>query len=218
MLDPRKYIDNALLKPFLTEREIVEKAKKTEDLGIYALCVNPCHVRLVRSVLRRTKVCSVVSFPLGLSKTSLKLKETEEALRDGADEIDMVMNISAFKSGKYDLVREEIKGVVDTAEGKVVKVIIETCYLSEEEMRKAVELCVEGGAHFVKTSTGFGERGTNPEEVRKLKEFARGRIKVKASGGIRTLGQALSLLEAGAERLGTSRGIEIVEEWLGRVK
>ncbi len=213
-MDTAKLIDNAALKPYLTEKEILNFAITSEQLGIYAVCVNPYHVRLIKENTRYIKVCSVVGFPLGLHKTIIKLKECEEALRDGADEIDAVINISALKSGHYDYVLKELKELRRITEGHTLKIIIETCYLTTDEKVKATELCIEAGADFVKTSTGFGEEGATLEDVKLLKKVAKGRIKVKASGGIRTLKEALTFIEAGAERIGTSRGIEIVKEAL----
>ena len=213
-MDVAKFIDNAALKPYLTEKEIINFAKTSEELGIYAVCVNPYHVRLVRENTKRIKVCSVVGFPLGLNKTTIKLKECEEALKDGADEIDAVINISALKSGKDSSVLNELKELRKITEGHTLKIIIETCYLTKEEKIKATELCIKAGADFVKTSTGFGEGGATLEDVKLLKEIAKGRIKVKASGGIRTLREAVAFIEAGADRLGTSKGIEIVREAL----
>lgn len=213
-MDIAKLIDNAALKPYMTEKEIVEFAVNSERLGIYAVCVNPYYVRLVKENTQSIKVCSVVGFPLGLNKTAVKLKECEEALSDGADEIDAVMNISALKSGREDHVLKELKELRKITEGHILKIIIETCYLTREEKIKATELCIEAGVDFVKTSTGFGEGGATLEDVKLLKEVAKGRIKVKASGGIRTLKKALAFIDAGADRIGTSRGIEIVREAL----
>ncbi len=209
-----RFIDNAALKPHLREEEVIQFARLSEEFGIYAVCVNPYHVGLVKQNTENIKVCSVVGFPLGLNKLSVKLKECEEALKDGADEIDAVMNISAFKSGRYDYVFEEFKGLRKITEGKTLKIIIETCYLTKEEKVRATELCIEAGADFVKTSTGFGQGGATIEDVKLLKSISKGRIKVKAAGGIRTLEQTLSFLKAGADRIGTSSGIDIVKEFL----
>lgn len=209
-----RFIDNAALKPFLKEEEVLKIALSSQKLGIYAICVNPYHVRLVSEHTDQIKVCSVVGFPLGLHKTSVKLKECEEALKDGAQELDVVINISAFKSGRYDYVLKELKELRKVTEGHILKIIIETCYLTEEEKVRATELCIEAGVDFVKTSTGFGDGGATLEDVKLLKKVARNQIKIKASGGIRTLRDALTFIEAGAERIGTSRGIEIVKEAL----
>jgi deoxyribose-phosphate aldolase len=166
------------------------------------------------------KVGTVVGFPLGYQTSSVKLFEAKEALEAGAGEIDMVMNISRFtvmdrKSGDINLVEDEISTITSSLPETVVKVIIETCYLTDEEKVSACGLVIRGGANFVKTSTGFGPGGATEEDVRLLVKAAAGRIKVKASGGIKTLDRALKMIHAGAERIGTSTGIEIVEELLG---
>ena len=216
MIEVRKYIDNAALKPYFSEKDIERFVLRSEELGIYAVCVNPYHVKLAVSLTKKLRVCSVIGFPLGLNKTSVKVKEAVEAVKDGAQELDVVWNLSAFKSGKYEFVVKELKEVFEETPSVVHKVIIETPYLNEEEVRRAVDLCVEAGADFVKTSTGFAPRGTKVEEIKFIKSVAKNRIKVKASGGIRDLKTALAMIEAGAERIGTSRGIEIVEEFLKR--
>ncbi len=211
-MDIRKFIDNSLLKPNASEEEVENFVRKSAEIGFYAVCVNPYHVRLARQTAGKTTVvCSVVGFPLGLSTKEVKVHEGVRALSDGAEELDMVMNISAFKTKNYRYVEEEIKALKRET-GAVLKVIIETYYLSDEEKVKAVEICVEAGADFVKTSTGFAPTGARLEDVRLLKEAGKGRIKVKASGGIRDLKTALAMIEAGADRIGTSSGFEIYKE------
>jgi deoxyribose-phosphate aldolase len=160
------------------------------------------------------KVGTVVGFPFGYQTPKVKLLEARKAVEAGAGEIDMVMNISRFKSGDMNMVEEEISTIVTAVAETVVKVIIETGYLTYEEKIEACGLVIKGGADFVKTSTGFGPAAATEEDVRLLVGAARGRIKVKASGGIRTLDRALKMIGAGAERIGTSSGIEIVEELL----
>lgn len=217
-MDIRRYIDNSILKPFVSEKEVEEFVRESARIGFYAVCVNPYHVRLAREAGdEEIKICSVVGFPLGLSTKEVKIHEAARAVEEGADEIDMVMNISAFKSGKFNYVEEEIKSIVRET-GAVVKVIIETCYLNEEEKREAVKLCVNAGAHFVKTSTGFGSGGATLEDVKLLKEVGEGRIRVKAAGGIRDLKTALEMIEAGADRIGTSSGFDIWRESLNLKK
>jgi len=214
MIDIRKYIDNAALKPYLTEKEVKEFILKSEELGIYAVCVNPYHVKLAKSLAKKIKVCSVIGFPPGLNKTSVKVKEAVEAVKDGAQELDIVWNLSAFKSRKYDFVVEELREIFRETPSVLHKVIIETPYLNHDEVKKAVDICVESGADFVKTSTGFAPRGTTLEEVKLIKSVAENRINVKASGGIRDLKTALAMIQAGADRIGTSSGIEIAKEFL----
>lgn len=213
-MDIRKYIDNSILKPYVTEKEVEDFVRESVKVGFYAVCVNPYHVKLAREVGEdRIVVCSVAGFPLGLNTKEVKLHEAVRAVDDGAQEIDVVMNISAFKSGEYRYVEEELKAVKRET-GVVVKVIIETCYLSEEEKVRAVKLCVNSGVDYVKTSTGFGSGGATLEDVKLLKSAGEGRIKVKAAGGIRSLEQALRMIEAGADRIGTSGGFEIYKESL----
>ena len=214
-MDIRRFIDNTLLKPNVTEREVEEFVRRSEGIGFFAVCVNPCHVRLAKEVISGSiKVCSVVGFPLGSTPKEVKLHEALRVARDGADEIDMVMNISAFKSGKTEHVLEEIKAVKRES-AKLLKVIIETAYLSQEEKKLATEIVLEAGAEFVKTSTGFASEGAKVEDIKLLKDAGRGRLKVKASGGIRSLKEALAMIEAGADRIGTSSGFNIYKESTG---
>ena len=211
-MDIKALIDNAILKPFVTAEEVEKFVVESEEEGIYAVCVNPYHVKLAKSVSNgRIVICSVVGFPLGSTPKEVKIHEAVRSVEEGSQEIDMVMNISAFKSGDHRYVEEEIKAIVRET-GKPVKVIIETCYLSKEEKITATRLVADSGAHFVKTSTGFGSGGATLEDVKLLKETAKGSIKVKASGGIRDLETALSMVKAGADRIGTSNGIEIARQ------
>ncbi len=211
-IDIRKFIDNSILKPHVTEREVVDFVRRSSEIGFWAVCVQPYHVKIAKEhAFNGTKVCSVVAFPHGLSKKETKVKEAVRAVLEGAEEIDMVMNLSALKSGNYRYVEEEVKAVKRET-GAVLKVILETCYLTDEEKVRAVEICVSGGADFVKTSTGFGPKGATPEDVKLLKDAGGGKIKVKASGGIRDLRTALAMIEAGADRIGTSRGFDIYRE------
>ena len=211
-----KYIDNAILKPFHTVKEVIEFAKKSEELGIYAVCVNPYHVKFVKENTKNIKVCSVVGFPLGLNKPEVKVRESVLAVEDGSEELDIVMNISEFKSGNYKFVVEELKEIFKETQGIVHKVIVETAYLSKEEKEKALQVCMDLGADFIKTSTGFAPEGAKIEDVKLFKELSNGKIKVKASGGIRDIKKALEMIEAGADRIGTSSGIEIVKEFLNK--
>jgi len=214
-MDIRNFIDNAILKPFFTEKEVESFVKESERLGIYAVCVNPFHVKLAKACSEgKIKICSVVGFPLGLNKTPIKVKEAVCAVEDGAEELDIVINISAFKSGNFNYVERELKEIFRETPKVVHKVIIETAYLTEKEKDEAVRICIDTGADFVKTSTGFAPKGATPEDVKFLKKAGKGKIKVKASGGIKDLKTALAMIEAGADRIGTSNGIEIVKESL----
>jgi deoxyribose-phosphate aldolase len=208
-----KYIDQTILKPQATVEEIENFVMKSLKYEFYSFCVPPCYVRTVKSLLpegTRTKVITVVGFPHGNVTIDMKAKETNLAISDGAEEIDMVINIGFLKSGDYEYVFEDIKSVVEASEGIPVKVIIETCYLTDEEKVAACVLAKEAGASFVKTSTGFGTGGANIYDVSLMKFVVGEKVGVKASGGIRTFGDALKMIAYGATRIGTSRGIEIL--------
>lgn len=209
------YIDLTLLKPDAGIREVEGLIKDAQKYPFASVCVPPCHVRLAVNLLgeNSVKVGTVVGFPFGYQATTVKLLDACDAVEGGANEIDMVMNISMFKSGEPAYVQDEISEIISALPGTVVKVIIETCYLSDEEKVKACELVVNARAHYVKTSTGFGPGGAMVDDVRLLADASAGRIKVKAAGGIRTLSDALKMIEAGASRIGTSAGVKIVEEF-----
>jgi deoxyribose-phosphate aldolase len=210
-----KHIDYTLLRPTTTWQDIDRLCAEAVKYGFWSVCVGPTYVRRAASALKGTgvKVCTVVGFPLGYDRPGVKLVETNLAIDDGADEIDMVMNMAAFKSGELDLVSAEIGEIADHCRnrGKVLKVIIECCYLTDEEKVRAALLAEKAGADYVKTSTGFGPGGAKVEDVVLLKKTLT-RSKVKAAGGIGTLGKALEMIEAGADRLGTSAGVKIMEE------
>lgn len=207
-------IDHTLLKPEATAEDIDRVCREALEHGFAAVCVNPWWVSRAAEQLKESsvKVCTPVGFPLGVTTTEAKVAETKRAIKDGASEIDMVMNIGAFKSGDHKGVEEDIRAVVRAAEGYTVKVILETGYLDEEEIRQACELAKAAGAHFVKTSTGFGPGGATVEAVRIMRGTVGREMGVKASGGIRTLTAAKKMVSAGANRIGTSSGVAIVEE------
>lgn len=214
-IDVAKYIDHTNLKPYATEEDIIKLCDEAKEYGFYAVCVNPYRVKLAKERLKGSgvKVATVIGFPLGATPTEVKVFEARKALEDGADELDMVINIGALKDKNYDYVKKDIEEVVRVAHerGAIVKVIIETCYLSEEEKVKACELAKEAGADFVKTSTGFGTGGATVEDVSLMRKVVGPEMGVKASGGIRTYEQAFAMIEAGANRIGTSSGVKIAE-------
>ncbi len=212
-MDIAQFIDHTLLKPDATEDDIRRLCEEAKKYHFASCCVNPCWVSLVGELLNGSgiKTCSVVGFPLGASHTMVKYSEAERCVEDGAKEIDMVMNIGAFKSGNLSLVSDEIKEIVRRTE-VLVKVIIETCLLTTDEKIEATKIIMEAGAHFVKTSTGFSKYGATIEDVKLLKRVVGERIGVKASGGIRTYKQAIDMIEAGAIRIGTSAGVAIVTD------
>ena len=210
-----KMIDYTLLKPNTTKGEMLSFLERAKKYDFIAVCVSPYYVPLAAQVLKDTgiKVCTVIGFPLGANTPVVKAFETRDVVENGAEEVDMVMNIAAFKSGDYDFVRDDIKSVVEAAHsyGKIItKVIIETAYLTDEEKVKACELAMEASADFVKTSTGFGPGGAKVEDVRLMRRVVGDKMGVKAAGGIRTFSEALAMIEAGANRIGASRGVEIL--------
>lgn len=207
-------IDHTLLKPNATKNDIIKLCEEAKKYRFFSVCVNPWYVKFVSKLLENTKikVSTVVGFPLGANTTEVKVFEAKKALEDGADEIDMVINITALKSSEYDLVLKDIEAVRDITTGKVLKVIIETAYLTTEEKIKVCELAKEAKVDFVKTSTGFAPSGATVEDVTLVKKIVGDGIGVKASGGIRTLQDVINMLEAGATRIGTSSSVEIIEE------
>lgn len=208
-MDIAKMIDHTMLKADATSEIIRRYCLEAKEYGFASVCVNTCHVPFAAEELKDSgvAVCCVVGFPLGAVLTSAKAFEASAAVDAGAEEVDMVMNIGAMKDRNYDLVREDIKAVVAASQGKTVKVILETCLLTKEEIVKACELSVEAGADFVKTSTGFGTGGAVKEDVALMRETVGNRARVKASGGIRTREEALAMIEAGADRIGAGNGI-----------
>ncbi len=211
-MDIARYIDHSILKPNTTLKEIEEQVVKCAELGVYAVCVNPFYVRKVLEFgNRKLRVCSVISFPFGLDTKEQKISQALKAIEDGADELDIVINISALKSGFLRYVAEEIKAIGRHTQGYMRKLILETAYLSRQEQKIALEFAVDAGMEFVKTSTGYAYEGVKEEDVKFLSHIARGRIKVKASGGIRTRDQVEKFLKLGAERIGTSHTFEILK-------
>jgi deoxyribose-phosphate aldolase len=212
-----KLIDHTLLKPNATKDKIKRLCEEAMKHSFWSVCVNPTYVSLATDILGGTevKVCSVVGFPLGANTPEIKALEAEKATKDGASEIDMVINIGALKSRDYEIVKRDIREVVEHAKARkdiVVKVIIETGLLTEEEKVIASRLVKESGADFVKTSTGFNAPGANVHDVKLIRETVGPDFGLKASGGIRTYRDAVKLIEAGANRIGTSSGIAIVGE------
>lgn len=208
-----KYIDHTLLKASAIKTDIIKLCEEAKAHNFFSVCVNSCYVSLAKEELKNTniKVCSVIGFPLGAMSTNAKVEETKQALIDGADEIDMVLNIGFLKSKDFDAVWKDIEAVKNTMPNKVLKVILETCYLDDLEIIKASELAINSGADFIKTSTGFGSGGATINHVKLMKSvIASGKTKIKASGGIRNTKTALDYINIGVERIGTSNGIAIV--------
>ncbi len=214
-MDKAKYIDHTLLKATATENEILELCAEANLYHFKSVCINPYYVNKAKNYLNGTDVliCTVIGFPLGANTSDVKAYETTRAIADGADEVDMVINVGAMKSGLYDVVLEDIKAVVKAADGVLVKVILETCYLTDDEIIKASLLAKEAGADFVKTSTGFGTNGATVEAVKLMRETVGPDMGVKASGGIRTKEDMEKMIQAGANRIGCSAGAKIMEEY-----
>ncbi|CAM4194571.1 deoxyribose-phosphate aldolase [Erysipelothrix inopinata] len=208
-----KLIDHTLLKPDATEAQIRTLCEEAKQYDFMSVCINPGFVALSHELLKDSdvKVCTVVGFPLGATTTATKLFETQDALKNGADEVDMVINISALKDKKYDFVQEEIRVLKEAVGSKVLKVIIEACLLTDEEIAKVSELAVAAGADFVKTSTGFSTGGATVKDVKIMKDTVKDRAQVKASGGVRSIEDVNALVEAGATRIGASSGVAIME-------
>ncbi len=209
-----KYIDHTLLAADATESAVRKLCEEAAEHHFASVCVNSCWVNLAAELLKGTgvHVCTVVGFPLGAMDTVAKAFEAQNAVSSGADEIDMVINIGYLKSGEQDKVLDDIKAVRKASEGKILKVIIETCLLSDDEKRLACELSEKAGADFVKTSTGFSKGGATVHDVALMKATVGDRLGVKASGGVRDYKSAKAMIEAGATRIGASAGIAIVKE------
>lgn len=210
-----RYIDHTMLKANATRADIEKLCQEAKQHEFASVCVNTCFVPLAAELLEgsEVKVCCVVGFPLGAMSTPAKAFEAQWAVEHGAQEVDMVLNVGAMISGKEEIVLRDIEAVVQAAHPKaIVKVILENCLLNDEQKIRACKLCVQAGAEFVKTSTGFSSGGATVEDVALMKRAVDGRAKVKAAGGIRTRQQALAMIEAGADRIGASAGIALCAE------
>lgn len=214
MTNIASYIDHTLLKPESTESQVVQLCKEAAEYNFASVCVNPTWVEKAAAELTNSevKVCTVIGFPLGASTPETKAFETTDAISKGAGEIDMVLNIGALKSGNTDHVKKDIEAVVNAAKGKaIVKVILETCLLTDEEKVTASQLSKEAGADFVKTSTGFSTGGATIEDVKLMRQTIGPDMGVKASGGVRSLEDVEAMIKAGATRIGASSGVKIIQ-------
>jgi deoxyribose-phosphate aldolase len=214
-------IDHTLLKPDATDAHVEQLCREARDCGFWSVCVNPYRVTLAATLLKGSpvKVCTVVGFPLGANRTEIKAAETRQAIRDGAGEIDLVLNIGALKSGDFPVVLDDLRAVADVcrAAGVLSKVIFETCLLTDAEKIKACELSVQAGLNFVKTSTGFNTGGATVEDIALMSRLVKAHgLGVKASGGVRSLADVQKMVAAGATRIGTSGGVNIVKEAAGQ--
>lgn len=207
-----KYIDHTLLKPEATQDQIETLCQEAKQYDFASVCVNPYWVPFCKEELKDSdvKVCTVIGFPLGATSSASKAFETAHAIEQGADEVDMVMNIGELLAGHDQAVQKDIEAVVQAAQGKIVKVILETCLLNDAQIERACSLCVKAKADFVKTSTGFNSAGANTHVVEVMKQAVKGQAKVKAAGGVRNQADMDAMIAAGADRIGTSHGIELM--------
>lgn len=217
-MDYAKMIDHTLLKPEASQEQVKKLCREAAEYGFHSVCVNSCYVSFCADLLKDSdvKVCTVIGFPLGAMSSAGKAAEAAAAVKDGADELDMVINVGMIKNGDWEYVRRDIEEVVKAAGSRaLVKVILETCLLTDDEKRIACRVCREAGAAYVKTSTGFSTGGATAADVRLMREEAGDSMGVKASGGIRSLKDAEEMAAAGADRIGTSSGIAIAREQKG---
>ena len=213
-MELNKYIDHTLLKPEATKEQITKLCQEARQYDFASVCVNTCYVPLAKQLLAGSdvKVCCVVGFPLGAMNTVSKAFEAKTAVENGAQEVDMVINIGALKDKDYDYVTKDIAAVVEASKPAIVKVIIEACLLTDEEKVEACKCSMNAKAEFVKTSTGFSTHGATPKDVALMKKTVGNVCKVKAAGGVRSYNDAMKMIEAGADRLGCSAGIKVMEE------
>ena len=213
-MEYNKYIDHTLLKAEATSKDIEKLCKEARKYKFMSVCVNPSFIPLCKELLKgsEVKICTVVGFPLGMMSAASKAFETKQALLEGADEIDMVINIGRLKEGNLDYVKQEIASLKAICKEHVLKVIIETCLLTDEEKVTACKLAKEAGADFVKTSTGFSKWGAKKEDIQLMRKAVGPEMGVKASGGISNFEEMKQMIDAGATRIGTSRGVTLMEE------
>ncbi len=212
-MELNKYVDHTILKADAVADDVKKICDEAKEYKFASVCINPANVKFAADQLKGSgvKTCVVVGFPLGANTKEVKVFETKDCIKNGAEEIDMVINIGYLKSGRTDEVYQEIKEIKEACKDKILKVIIETCYLTDAEKKTACELSLKAGADFVKTSTGFGSGGATQDDVRLMKSIVGEKAKVKASGGVRDFETAKKMIEIGASRLGTSNGIAIIK-------
>ena len=213
-----KLIEHTLLRPDATETDILRLCNEAERYGFFAVCVHPFFVKTVKPLLLKSKIkiSTVIGFPLGLTLAEVKVYESMQAVLNGADELDIVMNIGAAKSGNWKTVEKEISDVITATPDSIHKIIIETCYLTDDEKMNASLSAMNAGAEFIKTSTGFGPAGAVVKDVELIRSVTGGRTGIKAAGGIKTLKNVMEFINAGATRIGTSSGVNIMKELQGQ--
>jgi deoxyribose-phosphate aldolase len=212
-MELNSYIDHTILKSTATIKDIKRLCEEAAKYHFASVCINPYYVSLASELLCDSSVaiCTVIGFPLGMNTTEVKVYEAINAIENGATEIDMVINMGALKNKDYDYIKEEIEEIRDSIDGNVLKVIIETCYLDEEEIIKMTEICNEAYVNFIKTSTGFGTDGAKVKDVQLMNKYKNDILEIKASGGVKTIEDAEAMIEAGATRIGTSSGVSLME-------
>lgn len=209
-----KYIDHTILGADASEKSIIQLCKEAIEYNFMSVCINPCYILLAKELLLNSNVlvCTVIGFPLGQMTTESKVFETEDAIRKGADEIDMVINISKFKNKEYEYCLNEINLIKKACGSKVLKVIVETCLLTKEEIKWVCELILKSDSDFIKTSTGFSKSGAMLDDIILWKSILKGNKKIKAAGGIRTHQDFIDFIKAGSDRIGTSGGIKLIKK------
>lgn len=214
MTELNKYIDHTNLSPSATSKDIDKLIQEAIKYDFKSVCIAPSYVKYAKEALKNSDVlvCTVIGFPLGYNATSVKVYETKIAVEHGADEIDMVINVGKFKDGQYEYVLNEIKAIKEACNGKTLKVIVETALLTKAELIKITELVMQSGADFIKTSTGFSYRGASFEDIQTMKETCGDKLLIKASGGIKNLADAQEMIRLGANRLGMSKSVPVMEE------
>ena len=213
-MELNRYFDHTLLKPDATSAQIVKLCAEARKYEFASVCVNPCYIPLAKKELQGSivKVCTVIGFPLGAMRTAAKAFEAKEAIEAGADEVDMVINVGKAKEGDFAAVRDDIAAVKKACGKTLLKVILETCLLTKEEIVACCKAAMEAGADYVKTSTGFSKGGATPEDVALMRQTVGDRLGVKASGGVHNLAEAKAMIEAGASRIGASASVVVMEE------
>ena len=215
-MELNKYIDHTMLKAYAQEKDIIKLCDEADKYKFKSVCINPCYISLVKSYLEKlkstVKICTVVGFPLGQNTIETKTFEAQNAINNGAEEIDMVINIGALLDKKFEYVEKEISDIRKICEGKILKVIIETCYLDEGNIKIMTEICNKLNVDYIKTSTGFGTRGASENDVIIMNKYKNNKLQIKASGGISDKKVAEKMIELGATRLGTSKSINIIKE------
>ncbi|WP_158532117.1 deoxyribose-phosphate aldolase [Metamycoplasma hominis] len=214
MTELNKYIDHTNLSPSATSKDIDKLIQEAIKYDFKSVCIAPSYVKYAKEALKNSDVlvCTVIGFPLGYNATSVKVYETKIAVEHGADEIDMVINVGRFKDGQYEYVLNEIKAIKEACNGKTLKVIVETALLTKAELIKITELVMQSSADFIKTSTGFSYRGASFEDIQTMKETCGDKLLIKASGGIKNLADAQEMIRLGANRLGMSKSVPVMEE------